>query len=51
MSAIGQGKVVVTGASTGIGEATAQHLRELGFEVLAGVRKRRGRRAPARGAA
>ncbi len=39
MSAIGQGKVIVTGASTGIGEATAQHLRALGFDVLAGVRK------------
>jgi NAD(P)-dependent dehydrogenase (short-subunit alcohol dehydrogenase family) len=33
------GKVVVTGASTGIGEATAKHLKGLGFEVLAGVRK------------
>jgi NAD(P)-dependent dehydrogenase (short-subunit alcohol dehydrogenase family) len=30
---------VVTGASTGIGEATAAHLKGLGFEVLAGVRK------------
>jgi NAD(P)-dependent dehydrogenase (short-subunit alcohol dehydrogenase family) len=39
MSVIGRGRVVVTGASTGIGEATAQHLRELGFDVLAGVRK------------
>ena len=34
-----QGAVVVTGASTGIGEATARHLRELGFDVFAGVRK------------
>jgi NAD(P)-dependent dehydrogenase (short-subunit alcohol dehydrogenase family) len=34
-----RGTVVVTGASTGIGEATALHLRELGFDVLAGVRK------------
>jgi NAD(P)-dependent dehydrogenase (short-subunit alcohol dehydrogenase family) len=34
-----EGAVVVTGASTGIGEATARHLRELGFEVFAGVRK------------
>jgi NAD(P)-dependent dehydrogenase (short-subunit alcohol dehydrogenase family) len=33
------GAIVVTGASTGIGEATAVHLRELGFEVFAGVRK------------
>jgi NAD(P)-dependent dehydrogenase (short-subunit alcohol dehydrogenase family) len=33
------GKVVVTGASTGIGEATAHHLKRLGFEVHAGVRK------------
>jgi NAD(P)-dependent dehydrogenase (short-subunit alcohol dehydrogenase family) len=33
------GRVVVTGASTGIGEATALHLRELGFDVVAGVRK------------
>jgi NAD(P)-dependent dehydrogenase (short-subunit alcohol dehydrogenase family) len=33
------GKVVVTGASTGIGEATAQHLKGLGFDVHAGVRK------------
>ena len=34
----GRGRVVLTGASTGIGEATALHLRELGFSVLAGVR-------------
>ena len=33
------GVVLVTGASTGIGEATAFHLRELGFEPLAGVRR------------
>jgi NAD(P)-dependent dehydrogenase (short-subunit alcohol dehydrogenase family) len=33
------GTVLVTGASTGIGEATVLHLRELGFEPLAGVRK------------
>jgi NAD(P)-dependent dehydrogenase (short-subunit alcohol dehydrogenase family) len=31
--------VIVTGASSGIGEATARHLRSLGFEVLAGVRR------------
>ena len=36
------GTVLVTGASTGIGEATVLHLRELGFEPLAGVRKRGG---------
>jgi NAD(P)-dependent dehydrogenase (short-subunit alcohol dehydrogenase family) len=34
-----RGTVVVTGASSGIGEATAVHLRSLGFDVLAGVRK------------
>jgi NAD(P)-dependent dehydrogenase (short-subunit alcohol dehydrogenase family) len=33
------GIVLVTGASTGIGEATALHLRELGFEPVAGVRR------------
>ncbi len=32
------GTVIVTGASTGIGEATADHLHSLGFSVLAGVR-------------
>ncbi|CAA9586383.1 MAG: Short-chain dehydrogenase/reductase SDR [uncultured Thermomicrobiales bacterium] len=32
------GTVIVTGASTGIGEATAAHLQSLGFSVLAGVR-------------
>lgn len=30
---------MVTGASTGIGAATALHLRDLGFSVLAGVRR------------
>jgi NAD(P)-dependent dehydrogenase (short-subunit alcohol dehydrogenase family) len=34
-----RGSVVVTGASTGIGEATALHLLSLGFDVFAGVRK------------
>ena len=34
-----RGRVVVTGASTGIGEATAHKLAGMGFEVFAGVRK------------
>lgn len=33
------GTVLVTGASTGIGEATVHHLRELGFDPIAAVRK------------
>jgi len=38
MSAVQQ-SIVVTGASSGIGEATALHLDELGFSVFAGVRR------------
>jgi len=34
-----RGAVVVTGASTGIGRATALHLGMLGFDVFAGVRR------------
>src|SRR5215207_1500446 len=33
------GTVLVTGASTGIGHATVLHLRELGFDPIAAVRK------------
>ena len=36
---MGTGFAVVTGASSGIGQATAQHLDALGMTVLAGVRK------------
>jgi NAD(P)-dependent dehydrogenase (short-subunit alcohol dehydrogenase family) len=35
----GRRTVVVTGASSGIGEACALHLEKLGFHVFAGVRK------------
>lgn len=34
------GSVVITGASTGIGEACAIHLDRLGFRVFAGVRRK-----------
>jgi NAD(P)-dependent dehydrogenase (short-subunit alcohol dehydrogenase family) len=34
-----RGRVIVTGGSAGIGNATAQHLRELDFSVLVGVRR------------
>lgn len=33
------GLAIVTGASSGIGEATALHLRDIGFDVHAGVRR------------
>ena len=36
-----RGVVVVTGASSGIGRATAIHLADKGFEVFAGVRKKK----------
>lgn len=38
MAEAAKGAVVVTGASTGIGNATARHLGELGFAVYGGVR-------------
>jgi NAD(P)-dependent dehydrogenase (short-subunit alcohol dehydrogenase family) len=36
----GKGAVVVTGASSGIGKATAKHLDGLGFQVFATVRRK-----------
>jgi NAD(P)-dependent dehydrogenase (short-subunit alcohol dehydrogenase family) len=36
---VSKGYVLITGTSSGIGEATARHLASLGFNVFAGVRK------------
>ncbi len=41
MAGIGSDRfVIITGASTGIGRACALHLDKLGFQVIAGVRKK-----------
>lgn len=43
------GTVMITGTSTGIGEASALHLDRLGFEVFAGIRRKEdGERLKAR---
>lgn len=39
MTTVNQKAIVITGASTGIGQACALHLDKLGFQVFAGVRK------------
>jgi len=39
MSAMTDGSILVTGASTGIGEACALHFDRLGWQVFAGVRR------------
>jgi NAD(P)-dependent dehydrogenase (short-subunit alcohol dehydrogenase family) len=39
MTAAQHGRVIVTGGSSGIGEATALHLARLGFSVFVGVRR------------
>jgi NAD(P)-dependent dehydrogenase (short-subunit alcohol dehydrogenase family) len=36
---VASGTVLITGASTGIGEASAHHLKELGFDAVGAVRK------------
>jgi NAD(P)-dependent dehydrogenase (short-subunit alcohol dehydrogenase family) len=36
---VASGTVLITGASTGIGQATTHHLKELGFDAVGAVRK------------